>query len=67
MGYLKDFGLRLCYVLLIYGIKYAIKIRTTAFELCSDQKPSVSHLKKFGYLAYVGVPKEKCKKFDMRG
>ncbi len=38
----------------------------TPSELYSGRKPSVSHLKKFGCLAYVGVPKQLRKKLDMR-
>lgn len=42
------------------------KSKKTPFELYSGRKPSVTHLKKFGCLAYVGVPKQKRKKLDMR-
>ncbi|GBM28889.1 Retrovirus-related Pol polyprotein from transposon TNT 1-94 [Araneus ventricosus] len=38
----------------------------TPFEKYSGKKPSVSHLKPFGCLAYVGVPKQIRKKLDMR-
>ncbi|GFW20467.1 retrovirus-related Pol polyprotein from transposon RE1 [Trichonephila clavipes] len=38
----------------------------TPFEKYSGRKPSVLHLKPFGCLAYVGVPKQIRKKFDMR-
>lgn len=38
----------------------------TPLELYSGNKPSVSHLKVFGCTAYVGVPKQKRKKLDMR-
>ncbi|GBO02669.1 Retrovirus-related Pol polyprotein from transposon TNT 1-94 [Araneus ventricosus] len=37
----------------------------TPFEKYSGKKPSVSHLKPFGCLAYVGVPKQIRKKLDM--
>ncbi|GBM92498.1 Retrovirus-related Pol polyprotein from transposon TNT 1-94 [Araneus ventricosus] len=39
------------------GVKSFIKVQW---------KPSVSHLKKFGCVAYVGVPKQTRKKLDMR-
>ncbi|GBM65306.1 Retrovirus-related Pol polyprotein from transposon TNT 1-94, partial [Araneus ventricosus] len=42
------------------------KNKRTPFELYSGRKPSVSHLKKFGCVAYVGVPKQTRKKLDMR-
>ncbi|GBM89808.1 Retrovirus-related Pol polyprotein from transposon TNT 1-94, partial [Araneus ventricosus] len=42
------------------------KNKKTPFELYSGRKPSVSHLKKFGCIAYVGVPKQTRKKLDMR-
>ncbi|GBL74326.1 Retrovirus-related Pol polyprotein from transposon TNT 1-94 [Araneus ventricosus] len=38
----------------------------TPFEKYSGKKPSVLHLKPFGCLAYVGVPKQIRKKLDMR-
>ncbi|GFU85201.1 retrovirus-related Pol polyprotein from transposon TNT 1-94 [Trichonephila clavipes] len=38
----------------------------TPFELYSDHKPSVKHLKSFGSTAYLGVPKQLRKKLDMR-
>ncbi|GBM11644.1 Retrovirus-related Pol polyprotein from transposon TNT 1-94 [Araneus ventricosus] len=38
----------------------------TPFEKYSGKKPSVSHLKPFGCLTYVGVPKQIRKKLDMR-
>ncbi|GBN65093.1 Retrovirus-related Pol polyprotein from transposon TNT 1-94 [Araneus ventricosus] len=41
------------------------KNKKTPFELYSGRKPSVSHLKKFGCVAYVGVPKQTRKKLDM--
>ncbi|GBN31024.1 Retrovirus-related Pol polyprotein from transposon TNT 1-94 [Araneus ventricosus] len=37
----------------------------TPFEKYSGKKPSVSHLKPFGCLAYVGVPKQIRKKLDI--
>lgn len=40
--------------------------KKTPFELYAGKKPSVSHLKRFGCLAYVGVPKQLRKKLDMR-
>ncbi|GBN04106.1 Retrovirus-related Pol polyprotein from transposon TNT 1-94 [Araneus ventricosus] len=42
------------------------KNKKTLFELYSGKKPSVSHLKKFGCVAYVGVPKQTRRKLDMR-
>ncbi|GBO27432.1 Retrovirus-related Pol polyprotein from transposon TNT 1-94 [Araneus ventricosus] len=42
------------------------KNKKTPFELYSGKKPSVSHFKKFGCVAYVGVPKQTRKKLDMR-
>ncbi|GBN35763.1 Retrovirus-related Pol polyprotein from transposon TNT 1-94 [Araneus ventricosus] len=42
------------------------KNKKTPFELYSGRKPSVSHLKKFGCVAYVGVPKQTRKKLDVR-
>ncbi|GBO46423.1 Retrovirus-related Pol polyprotein from transposon TNT 1-94 [Araneus ventricosus] len=41
------------------------KNKKAPFELYSGRKPSVSHLKKFGCVAYVGVPKQTRKKLDM--
>ncbi|GFW14791.1 retrovirus-related Pol polyprotein from transposon TNT 1-94 [Trichonephila clavipes] len=38
----------------------------TPFKNYSGRKPSVLHLKPFGFLAYAGVPKQIRKKFDMR-
>ncbi|GBL76200.1 Retrovirus-related Pol polyprotein from transposon TNT 1-94 [Araneus ventricosus] len=38
----------------------------TPFEKYSGKKPSVSHLKPFGCLEYVGVPKQLRKRLDMR-
>ncbi|KAF8795519.1 Retrovirus-related Pol polyprotein like [Argiope bruennichi] len=38
----------------------------TPFELYGGRKPSVNHLKTFGCTAYLGVPKQLRKKFDMR-
>ncbi|GBM43842.1 Retrovirus-related Pol polyprotein from transposon TNT 1-94 [Araneus ventricosus] len=38
----------------------------TPFEKYSGKKPSVSHIKPFGCLAYVCVPKQIRKKLDMR-
>ena len=38
----------------------------TPFELYSGKQPSVAHLRVFGCLAFVGIPKQKRKKLDMR-
>ncbi|GFU91903.1 retrovirus-related Pol polyprotein from transposon TNT 1-94 [Trichonephila clavipes] len=40
--------------------------KKTPFELYGGKRPSVSHLKKFGYLAFIGVPKQLRRKLDMR-
>lgn len=42
------------------------KQNTTSFEMYSDIKPSVSHLKKCDCLAYVGVPKQVRRKLHIR-
>ncbi|GBM00133.1 Retrovirus-related Pol polyprotein from transposon TNT 1-94 [Araneus ventricosus] len=42
------------------------KNKKTPFELYSGRKPSVSHFKKFGCVAYVGVPKQTRKKLDVQ-
>lgn len=42
------------------------KSNKTPFELFSKNKPSVAHLKIFGCVAYVGVPKQLRKKLDNR-
>ncbi|GFQ95450.1 retrovirus-related Pol polyprotein from transposon TNT 1-94 [Trichonephila clavata] len=39
---------------------------TAPFEKYSGRKPSILHLKPFGWLAYAAVPKQIRKKFDMR-
>lgn len=38
----------------------------TPFELFGGRKPSVKHLRKFGSTVYVGIPKQKRRKLDMR-
>ncbi|GFT08910.1 retrovirus-related Pol polyprotein from transposon TNT 1-94 [Trichonephila clavipes] len=40
--------------------------RKTPFELYGGKRPSVSHLKRFGCLVFVGVPKQLGRKLDMR-
>lgn len=40
--------------------------KKTPFELYCKRKPSVAHLKTFGCLAYVGIPKQKRTKLDMK-
>ncbi|GBN03232.1 hypothetical protein AVEN_229013-1 [Araneus ventricosus] len=42
------------------------KNKKTPFEFYSGRKPSISHLKKFGCVAYVGVHKQTRKKLNMR-
>jgi hypothetical protein len=41
-------------------------INTTPHEVCWGKNPSVSHLKVFGYDAFVHVPKEKRSKLDKK-
>ena len=38
----------------------------TPFEFQTCHKPSIQHLKAFGTMAYVGVPKVNCSKLDAR-
>ncbi|GFU07693.1 retrovirus-related Pol polyprotein from transposon TNT 1-94 [Trichonephila clavipes] len=40
--------------------------KKTPFELYGGKRPSVSHLKRFGCLAFVGVPKQLRRKLHMR-
>ncbi|GFW95639.1 gag_pre-integrs domain-containing protein [Trichonephila clavipes] len=40
--------------------------KKTPFELYGGKRPSVSHLKRFGFLAFVGFPKQLRKKVDMQ-
>ncbi|GFV23395.1 retrovirus-related Pol polyprotein from transposon TNT 1-94 [Trichonephila clavipes] len=40
--------------------------KKTPFELYGGKRPSVSHLKRFGCLVFVGVPKQLRRKLDMR-
>jgi transposase InsO family protein len=44
----------------------AVKKRTP-YEAWSGRKPEVSHFRIFGSIAYVHIPSEKIKKFDVRG
>ena len=39
----------------------------TPEEVCSGKKPEVSHLKIFGYLVYIHIPKEQRTKLDPLG
>jgi hypothetical protein len=43
-----------------------VLVNTTPHEVWSGKKPSVSHLKVFGYDAFVHVPKEKRSKLDKK-
>ncbi|GFX64449.1 retrovirus-related Pol polyprotein from transposon TNT 1-94 [Trichonephila clavipes] len=40
--------------------------KKTPFELYGGKRPSISHLKRFGCLAFVGVPKQLGRNLDMR-
>jgi O-phosphoseryl-tRNA(Cys) synthetase len=44
----------------------SVLVDTTPHEVWSGKKPSVSHLKVFGYDAFVHVPKEKRSKLDKK-
>lgn len=46
--------------------RICLKRDKTPFELYCGNKPSVKHLKVFGCVAYVGVPKQTRRKLDMR-
>jgi hypothetical protein len=41
-------------------------VRKTLYEAWHRMEPSLKHLRVFGCLAFVHVPKEKCKKLDYR-
>ena len=55
-----------CAVYLLNRIQSSTRLGTTPFEQWFGRKPDVSHLKIFGSVAYLHIPKDERNKFDAK-